>query len=93
MNTFVAMDLTHLLPDDARSWIPTYADRMGWEKLKEYYDRVFLRLERMRPGEKLVVWQEVVPDNYDLFCTAPIQPSVSCRAMASTAITSTTRRP
>lgn len=67
MNTFVAMNLTHLLPDDARSWIPTYEERMGWERLKEYYDRVFLRLERMRPGEKLVVWQEVVPDNYDLF--------------------------
>lgn len=67
MNTFVAMNLTNHLPDDARSWIPTYADRMGWDKLKEYYDRVFLRLERMRPGEKLVVWQEVVPNNYDLF--------------------------
>lgn len=93
MNTFVAMDLTHLLPDDARSWIPTYEERMGWERLKEYYDRVFLRLERMRPGEKLVVWQEVVSDNYDLFCTAHTQLSVSCRAMASAATTSTVRRP
>ena len=55
------MDLTNHLPD------PAYAERLGWDKLTEYYDRVFLRLERMRPGDKLVVWQEVAPKNYDLF--------------------------
>ena len=61
------MNLTSHLPDAARSSIPDYAERLGWEKLKEYYDRIFLQLERMLPGEKLVVWQEVSPDNYDLF--------------------------
>lgn len=65
--TFATMDLTPYLPDDARSWIPAYAERIGWDKLTKYYDRVFLRLERMRPGDRLAVLQEVLPANYDLF--------------------------
>ena len=61
------MDFTLFLPDDARSWIPSYAARIGWDKLREYYNRVFIRLERMCPGERLIVYKEVNPENYDLF--------------------------
>ena len=61
------MDFTLFLPDDARSWIPSYAERIGWDKLREYYNRVFIRLERMCPGERLIVYKEVNPENYDLF--------------------------
>ncbi len=67
------MDLTQHLPQDD-SWMEEYASRLGWTDLSRYYDRVFLRLLQMLPGEVLHVAQEVRPDNYDLFlkcaCTA-----------------------
>ena len=66
-------DLTPHLPQDDR-WVDDYAARLGWDTVCRYYDRVFLRLLAMRPGEELSVVREVRPDNYDLFlkcaCTA-----------------------
>lgn len=67
------LDLTQHLPQDDR-WTDDYAARLGWEALCRYYDRVFLRLLAMKPGEELHVARECRPDNYDLFlkcaCTA-----------------------
>lgn len=67
------LDLTQHLPQDDL-WMDDYAATMGWEALCGYYDRVFLRLMQMCPGEELHVAREVRPENYDLFlkcaCTA-----------------------
>ena len=67
------LDLTRHLPQDDQ-WADDYAARLGWEEVCRYYNRVFLRLLGMQPGEELHVLQEVRPDNYDLFlkcaCTA-----------------------
>ena len=73
-DSFAAMlDLTQHLPQDDL-WMDEYAATMGWEALCGYYDRVFLRLMQMCPGEELHVAREVRPENYDLFlkcaCTA-----------------------
>lgn len=40
---------------------------MGEDELREYYDKVFIRLYDMKPGEQFDITQEVNPDNYDLF--------------------------
>lgn len=61
------MNLLQYLPDDNQSWIPRYAESMGMDKLKEYYNKVFLMLESMQPGETFRVTEKVHPDNYDLF--------------------------
>lgn len=65
---FAAMeeDLTPYLSPDT-SWIAPYAERMGWDALAAYYDRVMLRLLRMEPGEELRVDGEVRPANRPLF--------------------------
>lgn len=60
------LDLTQHLPQDDL-WMDDYAATMGWEALCGYYDRVFLRLMQMCPGEELHVAREVRPENYDLF--------------------------
>jgi hypothetical protein len=60
------LDLTQHLPQDDL-WMDDYAATMGWEALRGYYDRVFLRLMQMCPGEELHVAREVRPENYDLF--------------------------
>ena len=66
-DSFAAMlDLTQHLPQDDL-WMDDYAATMGWEALRGYYDRVFLRLMQMCPGEELHVAREVRPENYDLF--------------------------
>jgi len=59
------LDLTQHLPQDDL-WMDDYAATMGWEALRGYYDRVFLRLMQMCPGEELHVAREVRPENYDL---------------------------
>lgn len=40
---------------------------MGEKELREYYNKVFVRLYDMQPLEQLDIAQEVNPDNYDLF--------------------------
>lgn len=60
------LDLTQHLPQDDL-WMDDYAATMGWEALCGYYDRVFLRLMQMCPGEELHMAREVRPENYDLF--------------------------
>lgn len=60
------LDLTQHLPQDDL-WMDDYAATMGWEALRGYYDRVFLRMMQMCPGEELHVAREVRPENYDLF--------------------------
>lgn len=60
------LDLTQHLPQDDL-WMDDYAATMGWEALRGYYNRVFLRLMQMCPGEELHVAREVRPENYDLF--------------------------
>ena len=49
------MDLLQYLPDDSRSWIQSYIELVGMERLTEYYDKVFRVLEK------------VSPENYGLF--------------------------
>jgi hypothetical protein len=45
------MDLLQYLPDDSRSWIQSYIELVGMERLTEYYDKVFIELYEMLPGE------------------------------------------
>lgn len=59
-------DLTTHLPQDDR-WMDDYAAHLGRDALAQYYDRVFLRLNSMQPGDAMSVGREVRPDNYDLF--------------------------
>lgn len=67
------LDLTQHLPQDDH-WMDDYAARLGWDTVCHYYNRVFVRLLMMQPGEELHVAEVVKPDNYDLFlkcaCTA-----------------------
>lgn len=59
-------DLTQYIPQD-RLWIKKAFISMGEDRLAEYYNRVFLRLYRMKHKERLYILQEVSPDNYKLF--------------------------
>lgn len=61
------MDLFQYFPDNSQSWIPSYIESMGMEKLAEYYNKVFIRLYGMQPGESFRVLEKVSPENYDLF--------------------------
>lgn len=61
------MDLTRYLPTDNQTWIPVYAERMGWDNLREYYNNVFLRIISMRPMEEFDVVKNVSPERYELF--------------------------
>ena len=61
------MDLLQYFPDNNQSWIPSYIESMGMEKLAEYYNKVFIRLYGMQPGESFRVLEKVSPENYDLF--------------------------
>ena len=61
------MDLLQYLPDDSRSWIQSYIELVGMERLTEYYDKVFIDLYEMLPGESFRVLEKVSPENYGLF--------------------------
>lgn len=61
------MNLLQYLPDDNQSWIVPYAKSMGMDRLAEYYDKVFIMLYEMQPGESFRVTEKVAPKNYDLF--------------------------
>jgi hypothetical protein len=67
------IDLTACIPQD-NQWMNETADRIGWDELTGYYDRVFLMLQNMKRGERFEVVRKVHPDNYELFikcaCTA-----------------------
>ncbi|MDO4164038.1 MAG: hypothetical protein Q4D56_06590 [Bacteroides sp.] len=67
------MDLTPYIPADNR-WIQPTAEAIGWEKLREYYNRVFLMLLSLPRGGTYSITDNVAPENYDLFikclCTA-----------------------
>lgn len=60
------LDLTPYLTCST-SWIAPCAERMGWDALAAYYDRVFLLLLQMPAGSHLAVTDVVRPDNYGLF--------------------------
>lgn len=61
------MDLLQYLPNDNQSWIPPYVDSMGMDQLAQYYDKVFITLYEMQPGDSFRVTEKVAPVNYDLF--------------------------
>ena len=61
------MDLLQYLPDDSRSWIQSYIELVGMDRLTEYYDKVFIELYEMLPGESFRVLEKVSPENYGLF--------------------------
>lgn len=61
------MDLTRYLPTDNQTWIPVYAERMGWDNLREYYNHVFLRIISMKPMEEFDIVKNVNQERYDLF--------------------------
>ena len=62
------MDLLQYLPDDSRSWIQSYIELVGMERLTEYYDKVFIELYEMLPGESFRVLEKVSPENYSCLC-------------------------
>lgn len=59
-------DLRQYIPSDKR-WIQEMSDLMGEEQLKEYYNRVFIRMCSMNHHGSIHVLQEVCPENYNLF--------------------------
>lgn len=61
------MNLLHHLTNDNQSWIPAYEEQMGIGRLAKYYDKVFIMLYEMQPGESFQVTEKVSPENYDLF--------------------------
>lgn len=61
------MNLLHHLPDDSQSWIAAYEKQMGMDRLVKYYDKVFIMLYEMQPGESFRITEKVAPANYDLF--------------------------
>jgi hypothetical protein len=67
------IDLTEYIPRDDQ-WIDGVAEQIGWDELTEYYDRIYLMLQRMINGERFQIEKSVHPDNYQLFvrcaCTA-----------------------
>lgn len=63
---FCEMNLRQFFPD-RDDWYQAYIDEMGRDSFLRYYNRVFLRLMDMKPGDKLMVLKEVSPDNYKLF--------------------------
>ncbi len=65
-------DLTRYLPPDTRSWIPACAERVGWDELKAYYDRVFLLLAGMRPMDEFDIVKSVAPERYGLFLSCVV---------------------
>lgn len=68
--------MTNLTPylTDSNDWITPFAERIGWDNLSAYYNRVFLRLMQIPRDGHLRVTDIVCPDNYRLFmhcaCTA-----------------------
>lgn len=61
------VDFKQYIPDDDRSWIIEYYDRIGVQELIDYYDKVFVCLFDMGSGDELNIVEIVSPDNYDLF--------------------------
>ena len=61
------VDFKQYIPDDDRSWIIEYYDRIGVQELIDYYDKVFVWLFDMSSGDELNIVEVVSPDNYDLF--------------------------
>ncbi|MDR0939947.1 MAG: hypothetical protein LBN29_11480 [Mediterranea sp.] len=60
------VDLTPYAPSDY-SWWPDYAERYGEKWLRDYCDRLFVRLLRMERRSCLKVIDMVRPENYDVF--------------------------
>ncbi|MCB6272053.1 hypothetical protein [Bacteroides cellulosilyticus] len=61
------VDFKQYIPDDDRSWIIEYYDRIGVQELIDYYDKVFVCLFDMGSGDELNIVEIVSPENYDLF--------------------------
>lgn len=61
------MNLLNFIPNDHQSWMAGVAEKMGWEKLGEYYNRVFLMLLNMKPNTSFNIVKNVKADNYELF--------------------------
>lgn len=59
-------NLTQYIPQNDE-WMKDVSAFMGEDRLREYYNRVFLRLYGMEKGECLYILREVAPDNYQLF--------------------------
>lgn len=59
-------NLTQYIPQNDE-WMKDVSASVGEDRLREYYNRVFLRLYGMRKGECLYILREVAPDNYQLF--------------------------
>lgn len=60
-------DINSYLPATNQSWIAAYAESMGWESLTLYYNKLFVRLLKMKRGDKMDIVKDVNPNNYDLF--------------------------
>lgn len=64
------MDLSQYKFTDDWNWFSHYLDLMGTDNLKEYIDRVYLRLDALQIGELLYVEKEVKKKNLELFIKA-----------------------
>ncbi len=63
----VAIDIMQYMPADNQTWMKDFTDKMGWENLCAYYNKLFVRMFDMKPGEKINILEEVRPENYNLF--------------------------
>lgn len=57
-------------------WVEEYGERMGWDALVTYQQKVFKALDKLAPGKHYNILKEVRPENQDLFiksCCSYIQ--------------------
>ena len=60
------INVQQYIPEPGSTWIKDYYDKMG-DDLTEYYNKVFLHLYKMKPGDQFDIEKKVDPQNYDLF--------------------------
>lgn len=61
------MDLTQYKLTDDWSWYNRYSSLLGEEELKEYINKVYLRLDELQVGEFFYVEKKVKSENLELF--------------------------
>ena len=60
------INVQQYIPEPGNTWIKDYFEKMG-DELIQYYNKVFMHLYEMKPGDQFDIEKMVDPQNYDLF--------------------------